>query len=94
MNDYRITDSMGDVTVTAIDEKDALMEIPRCPEHGEPMAYRPAGTPEQAFCGTWYDCHHPGCTCSVLIPSRELAEMYAKAGKPIYHPSLSPNVAQ
>ncbi len=23
MNDYKVTDSMGDVTVTAIDEKDA-----------------------------------------------------------------------
>ncbi len=70
--------------------QNALMEVPRCPVHGEPMAYRPAGTPEQAFCGTWYDCQHPGCSCSVLLTSRELAEMYAKAGKPIFHPSLFP----
>lgn len=59
-----------------MEKNTALMELPRCPVHNTPMEYRPARTREQSFCGTWYDCTTPGCTCSVLLPSAELAAMY------------------
>lgn len=56
-----------------------LMLLPKCPnpEHGE-MMLRPAKhqTQEQRYCGTWYDCPEPGCSCSVLIPSKEIRDMY------------------
>ena len=49
---------------------------PRCParpEHG-PMERRPrrGQTPEQRYCGDWWDCRNPGCTSAVLVPSPEL----------------------
>ena len=53
-----------------------LMELPKCPNCGTPMTYRPAGAKEQAYCGTWYDCHEPNCKCSTLLPSAELRELY------------------
>ena len=59
-----------------MEKNTALMELPRCPVHNTPMEYRPARTREQSFCGTWYDCTTPGCMCSVLLPSAELAAMY------------------
>lgn len=65
----------------------ALIVLPLCPsneEHGQ-LELRPEGkqTPEQRYCGAWYDCKHPGCHCSVLFPSPELREVYKKAGKVI-----------
>lgn len=56
-----------------------LMELPRCPVHGCQLEYRPGRTPEQRFCGTWYDCPYPGCAHSVLFPSEELQEIYRAA---------------
>ena len=52
--------------------KNDLMELPKCPTHGTGMIFRPAKTPEQAFCGAWYECAEPGCYCTVLIPTKEL----------------------
>ena len=49
---------------------------PRCParpEHGPTVRRPQAGqTPEQRFCGDWWDCRNPGCTSAVLVPSPEL----------------------
>lgn len=44
-----------------------LMELPKCSEHGIYMVLRPLAcqTPEQKFCGAWYDC--PACTQTVLF---------------------------
>ncbi|MDD4564787.1 MAG: hypothetical protein PHE79_04850 [Eubacteriales bacterium] len=56
-----------------------LMELPTCPhgEHGQ-MELRPIEhqTPEQKYCGAWYDCKYPGCSCSVLIMSPELCKLH------------------
>ena len=53
----------------------ALMERPKCPGHGTACTLRTTGlTPEQEWCGAWYDCQEPGCTCSVLINSKELMD--------------------
>ena len=49
-----------------------LMTLPKCPVHGYDMMFRPAGTYEQDYCGSWYDCPEGGCVCSVLIPSPEV----------------------
>lgn len=47
--------------------KCALMTLPSCPSgHGQ-MKIAPAGSSEQAFCGTWYRCIR--CTSSVLLES-------------------------
>lgn len=43
---------------------------PFCEVHTRAMVERPASTPEQEFCGTWFQCEL--CTNSVLIPSPEL----------------------
>ena len=48
----------------------ALMKLPECPadaNHGQ-LVLRPLDrqTPEQQFCGVWYDCQH--CKSSVLFP--------------------------
>ncbi len=51
------------------------MELPKCSVEGHgQMELRDVthATYEQKFCGTWYDCMYPGCTNSVLYPSREL----------------------
>lgn len=63
-----------------------LMEIPKCPQHGEQLIHRPSSTPEQAHCGTWYKC--PQCDYTVLLPSVELVTDYKTAGKFIFHPNL------
>jgi len=34
-------------------------------------------TYEQQFCGEWYDCEEPCCSCSILLPSKELEEQLA-----------------
>ena len=46
---------------------------PARPEHG-PTVRRPrrGQTPEQRYCGDWWDCRNPGCTSAVLVPSPEL----------------------
>lgn len=48
------------------------MELPKCQTHGIQMVLRPLvhQTPEQKFCGAWYDC--PACTSTVLFQSPEL----------------------
>ena len=53
---------------TAIEEHE-----PSCERHGT-MELRPASkqTPEQVWCGTWYDCADPWCRNSTLLPSAEL----------------------
>lgn len=55
----------------------ALAERPKCTECGAYMEIRNGQTPEQRFCGTWYE--HPqmpgahiGHTSSVLYPSLQL----------------------
>lgn len=68
-----------------------LAKLPKCPTCGTYMELRPLSrqTAEQKYCGTWYDCLSPGCKCSVLLPSVELAQEYKAAGKPIFHPNLT-----
>lgn len=56
-----------------------IVRMPDCPanaDHGQ-MALRPIGrqTPEQRWCGTWYDCQR--CSSSMLLPSPQLAEELA-----------------
>lgn len=60
----------------------ALMELPRCHRHDTQMEYRPIErqTPEQKWCGDWYDCKEPGCMCSTVVMSPELLEVYRRAG--------------
>jgi len=53
---------------------------PHCTHgHGE-MILRERTTPEQEWCGTWYDCPPgpPGETCgsSALLPSKALLDSY------------------
>lgn len=45
---------------------------PTCPSSGKHgfMTYRPGKTPEQIWCGIWYDCSE--CRSSVLYHSPEL----------------------
>lgn len=63
----------------------ALDVLPQCPQgHGQMVLRDPPGghTPEQRWCGTWYDCP-PGqfhCRSSVLLPSPDLRAPYAAAG--------------
>lgn len=57
-----------------------LAPQPLCPRHQSPMVVRLPGTCEQEWCGTWFDCRWVGCTHSVLLPSPELAELYAGKG--------------
>ncbi len=57
----------------------SLMEIPRCPVHGEQLMYRPSKTAVEKFCGTWYKC--PVCEYTTLFRSAELDGMYRSAGK-------------
>lgn len=54
------------------------MELPKCHKHGVQMGLRPLAcqTPEQKFCGVWYDC--PACTQSVLVESHELRAQLAE----------------
>jgi hypothetical protein len=35
------------------------------------------GTPEQVWCGDWWDCTHPGCRASALDPSPALRDHLA-----------------
>lgn len=58
--------------------KNLPMELPKCKQHGEMiLRSRKQQTPEQEYCGTWYDC--PICKGSVLFVSAELQEIYKKA---------------
>lgn len=45
---------------------------PTCPLHKRPMLLRPVAsqTPEQRWCGVWFDCS--ACGNSVLVPSQAL----------------------
>jgi hypothetical protein len=64
-----------------------LMTLPVCRNkgHGQ-MAIRIGHqTKEQRFCGTWYDCQHPGCRNSVLLPSKELRAQWASMRKEAEH---------
>lgn len=45
---------------------------PSSPDHGRLVLRDRVGTPEQAWCGAWYDCADPRCSSSVLFPSPEL----------------------
>jgi hypothetical protein len=49
---------------------------PECPKGHGPMILRPGGTPEQRWCGTWYECApvQSGCRSAVLYPSPELTD--------------------
>ena len=50
-----------------------------CPAHKTPTVIRPLASqsPEQLWCGTWYDCNEPKCASSVLVQSNEFAEFLA-----------------
>lgn len=56
-----------------------LVDFPFCHHEGHgrmeqrPLAFQ---TQEQKWCGAWFDCMHPGCSCSVLIPSPEVMKMH------------------
>lgn len=54
------------------------MELPKCVEHKIQMVLRPLAhqTPEQKFCGVWYDC--PACTQSALFQSAGLRQQLAE----------------
>lgn len=59
------------------------MALPHCPkdsEHGQ-MMLRERMSPEQEWCGVWYDCAH--CKSAELFPSAALlahnARLSAKA---------------
>ena len=60
------------------EETTALMTLPKCPVHGCDMVYREPGTPEQEFCGTWYDCGYERCAISTLIPSESIRQLYGQ----------------
>ena len=53
-------------------------ETPQCPNGHGPMVRREPGTPEQAWCGAWWDCAAgpagATCTSSYLEPSDALRE--------------------
>lgn len=67
------------MTTTEVDR------LPECPQgHGQMVLRDPKTyTPEQAWCGIWYDCPPgpPGSSCksSTLLPSAALAAQYEKA---------------
>src|SRR5690606_23509616 len=52
---------------------DRTITCPSNPDHG-PLEPRPLErqTPEQKWCGTWFDCTR--CSSSVLVPSPELTK--------------------
>jgi hypothetical protein len=58
-----------------------LMCLPKCPVHGTQTIFREGRTPEQKWCGVWYDCPEPGCHFSELLPSKEIIALYVKMGK-------------
>lgn len=51
------------------------MALPKCPAHDRTLELRPDNlqTPEQRWCGLWYDCPSEGCGNSYLDESPELA---------------------
>lgn len=53
----------------------SLMRLPECEQHGQ-MEFAPSGSPEQAFCGTWYRCSR--CASSVLFSSLGLTAQLAQ----------------
>ena len=57
-----------------------MKTTPRCSwPHGKMVRRPKAGqTPEQLFCGTWWDCTR--CHGSVLIPSNGLKKQWAAMG--------------
>lgn len=59
---------------TASTDRKALMELPRCAEHGQMELHKP-GTREQEFCGTWYRCTL--CTNSTVFTSPALEAQLA-----------------
>lgn len=67
------------IIIRDMDITNALVST-RCPnlQCNRPMVERPAAnqTPEQRFCGVWWDC--PRCGTSVLYPSVELEQQLAE----------------
>ena len=70
-------------TETGTPATTALVAV-RCSQHGG-MRQRPLDrqTPEQKWCGVWWDCQDPRCHSSILFESEEsrqqLAEQRASA---------------
>lgn len=56
----------------------ALMELPRCEQHG-PMELQRPGTREQEFCGTWYRCTRCGGSVLFTSPALELQLAHQRA---------------
>ena len=54
------------------------MKCPAQTEHGE-LVERKSVTPEQAWCGKWFDCTR--CMSSVLMMSDELKAIYVAQGE-------------
>jgi hypothetical protein len=69
--------------------------LPEC-NHDTGLVLRPLErqTPEQQWCGTWYDCPSPGCSFSRLEPSAallaQLAEMRTTAAPVLPDPPAKP----
>ncbi|MFT8930040.1 MAG: hypothetical protein ABF969_11960 [Sporolactobacillus sp.] len=56
-----------------------LMCLPDCPHEGHgkmELRSKKWQTPEQKYCGVWYDCQYPGCMCSVLFMSQDIRKLY------------------
>ncbi|AVH59992.1 MULTISPECIES: hypothetical protein [Streptomyces] len=60
---------------TDADEHDP-QATPECGQHG-PMEQRQPETPEQRWCGTWYQCTSFRCGSAALLPSLELRAQLA-----------------
>jgi hypothetical protein len=58
----------------------SIAQAEQCPSCGGAMHQRPEAkmTPEQAWCGTWFDCDRPGCWSSILHQSDELQAQLAE----------------
>ena len=50
-----------------------------CPHHQTELIERPGYTPEQRFCGTWYECGQ--CHYTVLVESDERKQLHEAAEK-------------
>jgi len=57
--------------------KTAIMTLPVCPNCKTQMHMRANPSKDAKFCGVWYDCAEPGCSCSTLLPSKELMAFLA-----------------
>ena len=69
-----------------MDEKSALMLLPRCSVHHIDMEYHVPRTPEQSFVGAMYVC--PQCSNSTLLPSKQLLIFLERMKSHEAHPEV------